>query len=404
MSPEATAPRRLLLLGGGHAHVHVLRDLAQHPLPGVELTLVTPFLRQMYSGMMPGLVAGHYGAAQCAIPLAPLAAAAGVRLLQTAATAIDAAAREVQLADGGRLAYDLLSLDLGASMDRNRLPGARQHALFVRPIEHFVQRLDDLLDLAARRVLDVVVVGGGAAGVELALALQHRLASAGEERARVALVTGGAPPLAGYPARVVALGRAALRRRRVTVFEDSCLLIRAGQMQLASGARIACDAPVLATGAEAPAWLAGSGLALDERGFVRTGATLQSVSHPEVLAAGDVASRHDAPHPRSGVYAVRAGPPLARNLRLALAGAPLMPYQPQPRTLNLISCGERRAIVSWGGWSAEGRWAWWWKDRIDRGFVARYSAPPPGPQQVSAASAVSTAASSPPAGAVQRSD
>jgi NADH dehydrogenase FAD-containing subunit len=148
---------------------------------------------------------------------------------------------------------------------------------------------------------------------------------------------------------------------------------------LGSGARVACDAPVLATGAQAPAWLAGSGLALDGQGFIATGATQQSTSHPQVFAVGDVASRVDGPyakalHPRSGVYAVRAGPPLAANLRLQLAGAALLPYTPQARTLNLISCGDRRAIVSWGNFSAQGRWAWWWKDHIDRAFVARYGA------------------------------
>jgi NADH dehydrogenase FAD-containing subunit len=124
--------------------------------------------------------------------------------------------------------------------------------------------------------------------------------------------------------------------------------------------------------------LGASGLALDERGFVSTGPTLQSTSHPEVLAAGDVASRWDAPHPRSGVHAVRAGPPLALNQRRFIGAGQLQAYTPQPRTLNLLSCGERRAIMAWGDWVAEGRWVWWWKDRIDRGFIRRFSAAPPG--------------------------
>jgi NADH dehydrogenase FAD-containing subunit len=131
-------------------------------------------------------------------------------------------------------------------------------------------------------------------------------------------------------------------------------------------------------GAAAPAWLQGSGLALDERGFVATGPTLQSTSHTDVLAAGDVATRMDASHPKSGVYAVRAGPALALNLRRALAGGELMPHRPQPRTLNLLSCGDRRAIASWGLWSAEGRWVWRWKDRIDRAFIARFGGAPGG--------------------------
>jgi pyridine nucleotide-disulfide oxidoreductase family protein len=367
--------KRLVLLGGGHAHVQVLHALAREPMAGADVLLITPFARQMYSGMVPGLVAGHYTADQCAIPLTPLAAVAGVPMVEGMAVALDTAARVVHLADGRTAEYDVLSLDTGASMDRDRIRGARDNALFVRPIEHFVRLLDGLVELARQRVVDVVVVGGGAAGVELALALQHRLAGAdrGEERARVALVTGGPAPLQDYPPAVMRHAAAVLAARRVTVFRDTCAELQPGVLVLGSGARLACDAPVLATGAEPPPWLAGSGLQLDVRGFVCTGPTLQSCSHPEVFAAGDVASRVDAPHPRSGVYAVRAGPPLLLNLRRHVAGGVLQPYQPQRKTLNLISCGERRAIMSWGDWVAQGRWAWWWKNHIDRQFVARYT-------------------------------
>jgi len=130
---------------------------------------------------------------------------------------------------------------------------------------------------------------------------------------------------------------------------------------------------VIALGAFAPPWLRDTGLALDERGFVATGPTLQSSSHPEVFAAGDVSTRTHEPHPKSGVYAVRAGAPLALNLRRFLAGGPLEPWRPQSRALNLLACGERYAIASWGGWSAEGAWVWRWKDRIDRDFVRLHS-------------------------------
>ena len=366
--------KRLVLVGAGHAHLQVLQAFAREPLAGAELLLVTPFGRQLYSGMVPGLVAGRYTTEQCAIDVAPLAAAARASLVEASAVGLDCAARQLRLSDGRSAEYDVLSLNGGAVMDRDVLPGAREHGLFVRPIEHFVHLLPGLWALAETRVLDVVVVGGGAAGVELALALAHRLAPrGGEERARIALVTGGPEPMAGSPQRALQRVARALAARRITVVRQACTALREDAVLLDNGARLACDAPVLATGAEAPPWLAGSGLALDVQGFVITDATLQSQNHREVFAAGDIATRADVAHARSGVYAVRAGAALALNLRRFVDGGSLVVHRPPPRTLNLISCGRRRAIVSWGALAAEGRWAWWWKDWIDRRFVARFA-------------------------------
>ena len=364
--------KHLLLLGGGHAHVHVLQQLAQQPLAGAQVTLVTPFERQMYSGMVPGLVAGHYQAADCVIPLRALAQAAGVRFVQASAVRLDASARLLELSDGTVLGCELLSLDTGAVMHRDHLPGAREHAMFVRPIEDFVQQLDALWSRAAQRRLALMVVGAGAAGVELALALQHRLgrAAAGVQ---ISLVTGGPAPLAGYPAAVMARVQRTLVAHGVTVLRQAAMAVEATAVVLADGHRLACDAAVLATGAQAPDWLRGSGLALDAQGFVLTRSSLQSTSHATVFAVGDVATRQESPHAKSGVYAVRAGPALALNLRRALVGEVLQPHHPPARTLNLVSCGERSAIAAWGDWSAQGRWVWWVKDWIDRRFVARYT-------------------------------
>jgi len=360
--------KHLVLVGGGHAHLQVLRAFAEAPVAAARVTLVSPHPEFVYSGMLPGLVAGHYAQPDCTIALAPRARAAQAEFMAASATALDPAARQLALSDGRTLAYDALSLDTGGVMDRDAIPGAREHALFVRPIEHFARLVDDLF--ARGRPQHVVTVGGGAAGVELALALQHRLAG----EARVSLVTGGPPPLAAYSEAVQARARDVLRRHGVTVFEHACAHVGTERVVLASqGGRLACDAAVVAIGSIAPAWVRESGLALDAQGFVATSPTLQSMSHPDVFAAGDVASRPDAPHARSGVYALHAGPALALNLRRFIGGGALEPHQPQGRSLNIISCGRRYAIASWNGWSAQGRWVWWWKDRIDRSFIRSFS-------------------------------
>ncbi len=368
--------KRLLLLGAGHAHVHVLQALAKQPLAGVEVGLVSPYPRQIYSGMVPGLVAGHYEEDDCAISLEPLLAAAKVRFFEASVEALDADQRRVSLSDGRALAYEVASVDVGSEADRDAVPGAREHGLWVRPMERFVQHLRSLDAWAHGRALNINVVGGGAAGVELALALQQRFASDQVptlSRGRVCLIAGPQGMLAGYPARTVRRAEAALRQRRVVVLNEACVAVQAGHVSLANGARLANDVAVMCMGASPAPWLAQSGAAVDERGFLLTGPTLQSSSHASLFAVGDAATRADAPHPRSGVYAVRAGPPLAANLRHLFAGQPLAAHHPQARSLNLLACGDQRAIASWGQLSAQGRWVWWWKDHIDRAFVRRYA-------------------------------
>jgi len=369
--------KRLVLLGGGHAHVHVLSALAREPMPGVKTVLVTPYARQIYSGMLPGWVAGHYSLDQCAIPLEPLARAAGAELALAAAVAVDAAQRTVTLSDGRVAEYDALSIDTGSVFDRDSIAGARGHAVFVRPIERFVMLFEEVLKLASQRVLDIVVVGGGAAGFELAMALQHRLCAGGEERARICLVTGDSTVLPNFGDGVRQLALQRLKSARVTVVNQRCVEIGPTHALLDNGARLTCDVPLLALPSVAPPWARDSGMALDPLGFIATGPTLQNLSQPQVFAAGDVASRSDVALPRSGVYAVRAGPALALNLRRFLAGGDLQAWKTSPRSLYLLSCGERRAIASWGIWCAQGRWVWHWKDRIDRRFIERYSGPPP---------------------------
>ena len=370
--------KQLVLLGAGHAHVHVLRSLAQGRLPGIEITLVAPHPHQLYSGMVPGFVAGHYTLDECRIALDPLLARSSVRQLRAGAAGLDAAAQTVLLDNGQTLAYDWLSLNTGAVMDRGmieaQMPGARAHALFARPIEAFGLHWQRVVALGRQQALHLAVVGAGAAGLELAMAAAHRLSRPDcAPGGRVTLLSGAQAPGAAYPTGAQRRIARALQRLRIEVIADTCAGMRQGEILLAGGQPLACDLPVLAVGAEAPAWLAGSGLALDAAGFVAVNAFQQSTSHPAVFAAGDVASRVDAPHARSGVYAVRAGPPLLSNLRAAWQGRPLKPYRPQRRTLNLLSCGDRHAIAIWDGFSMEGAWVWRWKDRIDRNFLTRYA-------------------------------
>ena len=376
--------KHLVLLGAGHAHVHVLEGFAAHRPGNVRITLIAPQREQLYSGMVPGFVAGHYTLDQCVIPLDALLARCGAQFVAGSGASINTDAQTLTLSDGQTIPYDLLSLNTGSVMDRQKIetamPGASEHALFVRPIDLFGKLWPQVVATASKRPIQLAVVGAGAAGLELAMAAAHSLSAPhNAPGSRVTLITGGSIPAQGYPANVQRRVIRALERSQIAVLQNACVGINASELILkketkeTKGSKLACDVPLLAIGAQAPGWLAGSGLSLDTQGFAIVNSFQQSTSHAQVFAAGDIASRLDAPHSRSGVYAVRAGPPLLKNLLSALAAQPLAAYAPPARTLNLLSCGERYAIAAWGRFSVEGTWVWHLKDRIDREFVRRYS-------------------------------
>lgn len=366
---------RLVLAGGGHAHVEVLRDLLVRPEPGMDVTVVTPYPWLTYSGMVPGLIAGHYELEDCTIDLAALCERARVRLVLTTATLVSPAAHELVCANGTVLPYDVLSLDVGSQPYVGLARGVERHAIVVRPLERLVKGFNDVLARARDgRMAAVTLVGGGAAAVELALAMAHRFRRELFEVAPHVRVIGDTPAFApNLPLAARLRLRRRLRRAGVEAQAGSPVVeVNPDSVRTESGLAFATDAVFWVTGASAPDWIADSGLATDERGFLLTNDLLQSVSHPNVFGAGDCASEQGHPMPKAGVFAVRAGPVLARNLRAALVGRPLQPHLPKPRYLALISTGERHAVGTWDGLAWSGGWAWRWKDRIDRRFVQRY--------------------------------
>ncbi len=374
---RASKTRRLLLLGAGHAHLAVLEKLARKRGLGAEVTLVSPSHEVFYAGMLPGFVAGHYPLARCMIKLDPLVARSRVDLIVGSVVHIDPTQRTVKIAqpDGNdrELSYDVLSVDTGASMEPEQMelliPGAKLHAMFVRPVETFAASWQQLCSTAAERVMRIALVGAGAGGVELALAIRHRLPTC-----ELTLFSGGREPTPRHARGVQRRVTKALERAGVALVRRSCITISPEALLLDDGSLHACDAVILANGARPPGWLDGSELALDERGFIAVDANLRSTSDPHIFAAGDVASRPGQPRPKSGVQAVRQAPVLADNLITALSSTPgrLHKYNAPSQTLNLISCGNKYAIASWGALNFEGRWVWRWKDRIDRGYVKRF--------------------------------
>ena len=373
--------RRILLLGGGHSHLEVLRRFALRPDASIEITLLTPNALAPYSAMLPGLVAGHYGIAESHVDLPALAHWAGARLICDRAVELDLYTRIVRLGEGHVEPFDLLSIDIGSTPDMS-VRGVRDHAIGIRPVDRFLAAWASLeATAAAGGVRTVAVVGGGAAGVEMLLAMQFRLAQKlGAEVPRFTLITDEPHLMMEHvPSVRRRFGKLLVARDVVLHTGSAATAVEPGAVVTANGRRIAADCVVWATSASAAPWLSASTLACDERGFVRVNASLQSVSDPFVFAAGDCASQEGLQRPKSGVIAVRQGAPLAANLRHAAHQETLVRHRPPRRAMSMVTTGPRFAVASWGPVEAYGEWVWRWKDRIDRAFVARYRPPaPPG--------------------------
>jgi selenide,water dikinase len=459
MLAEGPIDTDIVLLGGGHAHVHVVMAFARRPLPGVRVTLITRDPKTPYSGMLPGVIAGIYAPEEAHIDLMRLTALCGARFVHAEAIGLDRAAKRVLLAGRPPFAYDILSIDVGITPDLTAIEGAAEHGVAVKPIGALLDKLEVLLARCrAGAVQRIAVVGGGAGGVELLLSLRARLRAdthdtpsplvgegrgggaggRGTETPHLRTPTPDPSPQGGgeksarsfsseyapspvHAAYAAALGdtgyatppghtavtadsrtelffilvtaeellpthnnrvrdafRARLTAPDIELHEHRAVKALApGSIVCRDGKIILADSMLLATQAVPPAWFARTGLARDAAGFLAVTPTLQVENDPDIFAAGDCAALVASPREKAGVFAVRAGPPLAANLARRARGEKLRSWRPQRRHLALISTGERYAVASRGPFKAEGAWLWTLKDRIDRRWLDMYRDPPP---------------------------
>lgn len=382
----------LVFVGGGHSHAIALLQFAMHPLPGVGLTLISPESVTPYSGMLPGHLANCYTYDECHIDLRRLAAAAGAQFWVDSVTDIDPNHRWIYCVNHPDLQYDWLSVDIGSTPLLPDIPGALDYGLPVKPWQSFLDQWQDWLSQVSahpEKPVTLVIVGGGAGGVELALNVQTRLeqlfsssgrGGQGRDSAvsplKIHLIHRGPWILDQHNPWVRRRCSDLLWRRGIQLhLNDSVLCVSPNHLQLASGSALAFDQLFWVTGAQAPDWIAKTGLATTRSGFIQVDQTLRSPSHPQVFATGDIATMVASPRPKAGVFAVRQGKPLAENLRRAILGQPLKPFKPQHNFLSLIGTGTAEAIASWGPfpWGAQSTQLWRLKDWIDRKFMTQFS-------------------------------
>ncbi len=384
MQNRGTPPvvKDLVLVGGGHSHVAVLKRFGMRPMPGVRLTVICRDRHTPYSGMLPGLVAGHYTFDEAHIDLGPLCRFAGARFYHDEAVGLDLTNQLIHCQMHPPVSYDIISLDIGSTPRTSDVPGATGNVVPVKPINRFIAHWQRMLDrvLAHDGDLRIGVVGAGAGGVEILLSVQYRLRQLLLERGRTddhigyCLFSASDGILPSHNPHTRRIFERVLRERRVQVVARTPVIeVAPGRIATAQGTHYALDEILWVTAAGAAPWLAESGLQVDAQGFIAVNDTLQSASHQSVFAAGDTASVLQHPRPKSGVFAVRQGKPLADNLRRALRGRALVRFRPQRKFLSLITTGDKYAIASRGNWVLQGRLMWRWKDSIDRRFMRQYS-------------------------------
>ena len=384
MNRDTAAHRpHVVLVGGGHSHVQVLRRMMMRPWPEARVTVVLDTPVAVYSGMVPGFVADQYRASELEIDVVPLARLAGAEVVLTPAVGVDPPDRRVRLAGRSPLAYDFVSFDIGSTVAGLDLPGIRERARATRPIALLVREIGTLstsfLAHAADRPFEVVVAGGGAGGIELAFTVRERLRSAArragiERPLRITLLQALPEVLTGFPPSLAVRARRNAAARGISIRTGvSVAAAEDGGVRLESGEVVPADSLIWAVGAGSLDVFRDSGLPLDEHGYVLTRPTLQTLGDDRVFAVGDCATLQDWPAtPKAGVYAVRQGPFIADNLRRVAAGRPLRRYRPQPDFLTLLNLGDGHALGAKWGTSFEGRWVMNLKDRIDRKFMRKF--------------------------------
>lgn len=371
MTPAFPQIQDLVLIGGGHAHALVLRMWGMNPLAGTRVTVINPDPVAPYTGMLPGLIAGHYRRDELMIDLVRLARFAGARVILDRATGIDREARLIHLAGRPPLPYDLAAIDIGITSDLSRLPGAVDHAVAAKPLGRYAEAWESFVAAPPERPR-VVILGAGLGGVELALASAHRLRGLGVavtllDQSAVFLPALSAKARHTLETQLVALGVALRLGVRVEhIGRDT--------VRLQGGEEIGSDFTLTATGAQPHSWLDNTGLR-QEGGFLVTDGNLRT-SDARIFASGDCAGIEGDPRPKAGVFAVRAAKVLYQNLRATLTGKPMQAFRPQGDYLKLVSLGEQVAVAE--KWGLVGQGPRWWrlKDRIDRRFMDKFDAYP----------------------------
>ncbi|WP_107667279.1 selenide, water dikinase SelD [Cyanothece sp. BG0011] len=373
----------LVLIGGGHSHAIVLKLWGMNPIPGVRLTLIGDRTHTPYSGMLPGQVAGFYTFEETHIDLRCLAQFAQANFYHDTVINLDLENKQVICQEHPPIAFDYLSIDIGSIPKKTNISGASDYAIPAKPVGQFLmawEKVKKTIQTHPKQSYSLTIIGGGAGGVELAFNMRTSLLNILEnaDNLNLNLIHQGDNLLIGHSHWASQKVESLLLENGTNVYlNETVTEITPNSphhyiITCNSGLKIESDFVFLVTQASAPQWIEKTGITTDKKGFILVNDYLQSVSHPHIFAAGDIATMQNYSRPKAGVFAVRQGQPLFNNLQSILLGNKLQSYHPQKFYLSLIGTGNKKAIASWGSFGLEASWLWTWKDHIDRKFMDRF--------------------------------
>lgn len=362
----------LIFVGGGHSHALVLRKWAMNPLPGVRITLISPQTMTPYSGMLPGLISGHYSFAETHIDLVKLSLWANIRFIQDSVTAIDAETNTLELANRPSIQFDAVSIDIGSTPNQ-QIEGSAEFSTPIKPISDFYQRWQQIQQkVQQNKIKSLSVVGGGAGSVEVIMAMAFNLQKLNTPL-QYHLVTSSKDILPTYNPSVVGRVKQQFKKYQIDIHTSSRVeKLSQGAIHCKNIDPILTDETIWCIQASGSSWLKQSQLECDDAGFVKVRQTLQTLHYDHIFAAGDIANMVADPRPKAGVYAVRQAETLFDNLRAILLNKPMLEYKPQDGFLSLLALGEKQATGSKSIFSASGEWVWRWKNSIDVKFMNQF--------------------------------
>lgn len=363
----------LVLVGGGHANIQVLKSFAMRPIDGLRISLISDVLSAPYSGMLPGFIAGEYDFNEIHINLLHLCNFSGARFIQAKIISVDTEERVIHCENRPDINYDLISVNTGITSDYGEIEGAKEHAIPVKPISHFLNKIPEVEKSITSSEQSIVIIGSGAAGIELAFAFRKKF-NKSNIKPKITII-GSAErffPKISYRCHLSILKKCSAADIDVQ-FGQPVIKVSKNTVTLAEGINVATDCSIVVTGARPSNWLNSASISLTHDGYIEVNNAFQSISDERIFAAGDIAKMRHQPRPRSGVFAVRAGPTLAKNLRLALNKSPLKHVSQQSRYLSLIMLDNNDVIAIWGGFFISAKWLWPIKKWIDQRFISSFT-------------------------------